>query len=222
MHIQRGPARGMKWISGSATHGCWLGTYELEKQRLLERLIKPGMTIYDVGAQAGFYTLMLSRMVGDSGEVFAFEPSIREARYLIEHVRLNRLRNVHIVQAAVGATPGLSGFSIDRPPCENRLIKEDDGLLVPVVNLDSLSLPPPDLIKMDIEGGESAALEGAVRILYQSHPLVLVALHGEGHARYCPDLLRKYDYKIFALDDSPIANVADVSEIYAVPAGRDC
>ena len=61
------------------------------------------MTVYDVGAQAGFYTLMVSRIVGDSGQVFAFEPSVREARYLIEHVRLNQLRNVRIVQAAVGS-----------------------------------------------------------------------------------------------------------------------
>jgi len=43
--IRRGPAKGLRWISGSATHGCWLGTYELDKQRALERFIKPGMMI---------------------------------------------------------------------------------------------------------------------------------------------------------------------------------
>jgi hypothetical protein len=67
MHIQRGPARGMRWISGSATHGCWLGTYELPKQALVERLVRPGMTVYDIGAQAGFYTLVFSRLVGSAG-----------------------------------------------------------------------------------------------------------------------------------------------------------
>lgn len=57
----------MAWVVGSAPHGCWLGTYELEKQRTIMPFIKPGMTIFDIGAQAGFYTLLFSRLVGPSG-----------------------------------------------------------------------------------------------------------------------------------------------------------
>jgi hypothetical protein len=62
--ILTGPAKGQKWIVGSSNHGCWLGTYELEKQAVLERFVKPGMTVYDIGAQAGFYSLFFSRLVG--------------------------------------------------------------------------------------------------------------------------------------------------------------
>jgi hypothetical protein len=47
--IRRGPAKGLRWIVGANTHGCWLGTYELEKQRALMRFVREGMTIYDVG-----------------------------------------------------------------------------------------------------------------------------------------------------------------------------
>jgi hypothetical protein len=65
--ILRGSAKGLKWIVGSSNHGCWLGTYELEKQVALERFVKPGMTVYDIGAQAGFYTLFFSRLVGGGG-----------------------------------------------------------------------------------------------------------------------------------------------------------
>jgi protein-L-isoaspartate O-methyltransferase len=108
MHIRHGPARGMRWISGSATHGCWLGTYELAKQALVARLVRPGMTVYDIGAQAGFYTLIFSRLVGPSGHVIAFEPCVSELGYLLAHVKLNALTNIRVVQAAVGgdATPG--------------------------------------------------------------------------------------------------------------------
>ena len=171
MHIRHGPARGMKWISGSAVHGCWLGTYELEKQKLLERIVQPGMTVYDIGAQAGFYTFLCSKLVGDTGRVIAFEPSISEARYLLEHVRINQLANVSIVQAAVGASTSLSGFSSDRAICQNRLTAENDKLLVPVISLDSVTLPPPDVIKMDIEGGESDALKGARTLLVKHKPM---------------------------------------------------
>jgi FkbM family methyltransferase len=220
MHIRRGPGRGMKWISGSATHGCWLGTYELEKQKLFAQLVRPGMTVYDIGAQAGYYTLMTSRMVGDSGQVFAFEPSVREAHYLIEHVRINRLHNVRIVQAAVGARAGLAGFSTDRAPCENQLTYQNDGLMVPVVALDSAGLPPPDLIKLDIEGGESDALVGMRGLLVQKRPVVFVALHGTEHATFCPKFLRGCGYSIFDVGGNRILDDFPVDEIYALHASR--
>src|SRR4051794_37935389 len=97
MRIRRGPARGMKWIAGSSIHGCWLGTYELEKQQVLERFVRPGMTVYDIGANAGFYTLFFSSLVGDTGRVFAFEPCPYAARFLIDHVQMNGLSNVRVI-----------------------------------------------------------------------------------------------------------------------------
>jgi hypothetical protein len=64
VRVLQGPARGMKWVVGSGTHGCWLGSYEYSKQRLLRRLIRPGDVVYDVGANVGFYTLLLLRELG--------------------------------------------------------------------------------------------------------------------------------------------------------------
>jgi FkbM family methyltransferase len=215
MHIRRGPARGMKWISGSSVHGCWLGTYELSKQKLLEQVVHTGMTVYDIGAQAGFYTLLLSRLVGESGQVIAFEPSVRELGYLIQHVQENKLSNVRIVQAAVGAQTGLAGFSTDRAPCQNRITNNEDQLLVPLVSLDSLPLPPPHVIKMDIEGGESDALKGASNLLKQHSPIMLIALHGEEHSNFCQDFLKKAGYRIFDLHDREIENNPRTDEIYA-------
>lgn len=54
MRIRRGPARGLICIAWSSTHRCWLGTYELDKQAALQRFVRPGMTIYEISAQAGF------------------------------------------------------------------------------------------------------------------------------------------------------------------------
>jgi FkbM family methyltransferase len=217
MRIRRGPARGLKWISGSSVHGCWLGTYELPKQKLLERLVRPGMTVYDIGAQAGFYTLCLSRMVGETGRVFAFEPFADNVRNLLEHVRINALRNVAIVQAAVAGCSGVRGFTTDRGSCENGLVGEDAALLVPTVSLDSLSLPSPDLIKMDIEGGESEALRGARQVLSEHRPVVLVALHSADHARFCGDFLQSLGYKVMSLSKQPSEPPPFDDEIYAMP-----
>lgn len=222
MRIRSGPARGMKWIAGSSLHGCWLGTYELPKQKLLERLVRPGMTVYDIGAQAGFYTLCLSRMVGENGRVFAFEPFADNVRNLLEHVRMNGLRNVRIVQAAVAACSGVRGFTTDLGACQNAVAGEDDALLVPTVSLDTLSLPPPDLIKMDIEGGESEALRGSRRVLSEHRPVILAALHGPQHATFCHDFLRRAGYNVFDLRGHVLEADAEEDEIYATRADAGC
>ena len=104
--------RGMKWIAGSATHGAWLGSYESDKQRQLATLLKPGMVFFDVGANAGFYTLAAARLVGEHGHVYAFEPLAENVVNLRRHVQLNQLHNASIIQAAVADKQGLSGFNI--------------------------------------------------------------------------------------------------------------
>ena len=217
IRIRRGPARGMKWIAGSSIHSCWLGTYELSKQKLLERLVRPGMTVYDIGAQAGFYTLCLSRMVGDDGRVFAFEPFANNVRNLLEHVRKNGLRNVHIVQAAVAGSNEVRGFTTDRSALENGLADGDAALLVPTVTLDSLNFPTPDLIKMDIEGGECEALRGARLILSEHRPVVLVALHGPEHAKFCRNFLTSLGYKVLRVASQSCEPRLFDDEIYALP-----
>jgi len=218
MHIRRGPARGMKWIADSAVHRCWLGTFELTKQKLIERLVRPGMTVYDVGAQAGSYTLMFSSMVGATGHVIAFEPCAYEARYLLDHLRLNSLSNVKVIQAAVGAVSGLGRFSTERGPCQNQLQAEDTSrLLVPVLALDDAGLAPPEVIKMDIEGGETDALLGARRMLREHRPVVLVALHGSEQRATCPRILREAGLVVFDLDGKLFSGSAPSDEIYALP-----
>lgn len=215
MRIRRGPARGMKWIAGASTHGCWLGTYELPKQKLMEQLVRRGMTAYDIGAQAGFYTLCLSRLVGEEGLVFAFEPFAENVRNLLEHVHMNGLRNVRIVQAAVAGSSGMRAFTTDRGTCQNALAK-DDTLLVPAVSLDSLSLPPPNLLKIDIEGGESEALKGSKHLILAHRPIVLVALHGPEHAIFCRNFLDSLNYEVRDLSNNLSGLSEHKDEIYAV------
>ena len=218
MTIRKGPAAGMKWIAGSANHGCWLGTYELPKQRSLERFVRPGMTIFDIGAQAGFYTLLFSRLTGPSGTVYAFEPCAYEAHYLLDHIRMNGLRNVRVIQAAVWAASGLGALTVDRGQTQNAISGFTDSILqVPTLSLDGLNLPPPNLIKMDVEGAESAVLEGAKRTLEHHRPVVFVALHGAEQRRACAEFLQASNYELYELDGTPLADDARTDEIYALP-----
>lgn len=66
VRVRSGSNRGMTWIVGAGIHRCWLGTYESEKQNAIARFISAGMTLYDVGAHSGFYTLLFSRLHGSA------------------------------------------------------------------------------------------------------------------------------------------------------------
>jgi FkbM family methyltransferase len=202
VRVLQGPLRGARWIAGSATHGCWLGTYERTKQSALVGLLRPGQTFLDVGANVGFYTLLGSRLVGPEGRVVSLEPLPANLGSLRDHVRMNSASNVEVIAAAAGRAGGRLRFAPAASRSMGRL-DESGGLEVDVVSLDELvsagRLPPPHVIKMDIEGGEVAALEGASELLAAHHPTLLLATHGwQKHQESCA-LLRSLNYQIRGL-----------------------
>ncbi len=202
--IRRGINKGRRWVVGSSIHGCWLGTYEYEKQALLSRLLRPGMVVWDVGANAGFYTLAFSRLVGAAGKVYAFEPLAENAKNLLTHVRLNCIENTHIVQAALAERTGLIGFSVAASNSMGRISQQASSYLVPTITVDGFlaHFPEarPDLLKIDIEGAESSLLSGASQLLCDSAPEIVLALHGETQSHKCVELLHSYGYLLYYLD----------------------
>ena len=201
VRVLQGSLRGAVWVVGSATHGCWLGTYERRKQAALSSILRPGDVFWDVGANVGFYSLLASRLTGSSGRVLSLEPLQQNLAYLREHLRLNHTTNVDVIAAAAGRERGRMSFAESPSPSMGRL-DDEGGLEVEVVSLDELLEAhgrPPHVIKMDIEGGEVAALEGSRRLLERHHPTILLATHGwENHRKSCA-LLRDLDYRIRAL-----------------------
>ena len=225
VRVIAGPNRGLRWVVGSSTHGCWLGTYEREKQLVLERFVSPGMIVVDAGANAGYYTLAFSRWVGPEGRVFALEPFAENARNLLRHVSLNRLENITLVQAALSSRPGLGGFEIAQSNSMGSLTASGK-YLVPVMSVDDLvahhGVPVPDVIKMDVEGGESAALEGAKNVLAARKTVIALSLHGPIQKAECLDLLRAAHYRIHRIDGSVVEGNDDPEdEIFALPPHQD-
>lgn len=198
--VMQGPMRGMKWISGSCTHGCWLGSYEYQKQHLFAEAITAGTTVWDIGANVGFYTLLASRK---ASRVIAIEPLPDNIGYLERHLRLNSLRNVEIVAAAVGRECGRQSFSIG----ENRSVGHlgTGSLKVDVITLDSLyaKYGPPDVIKIDVEGAEHSVLEGAQQCLAAS-PVVFLATHSPQLADQCCALLRSIGYEFSQIEQDEL------------------
>jgi FkbM family methyltransferase len=219
--VLAGINQGMKWTVGSTNHSCWLGGYELDMQGAVRRLIGPGMTVFDIGANAGFYTLAFSRLVGNRGQVWAFEPFAENAHNLVRHVGLNGLANVTVVQAAVADRGGLAGLrvGVDR---STGALSDDAPYKVPTVSLDGLVeagiAPAPDAIKIDVEGAEVLVLEGARSLVAAKRPVLFVALHGAEEKRRCREILASYGYEVFLLDGTPLggAPLHDDEQFYAV------
>lgn len=159
------------------------GTYEPETTALLRRVVHPGFVALDIGAQAGYFTLLLSKLVGPEGKVISFEPFEASYNLLTQNVRRNRLLNVEALPVGadeVGSTktyyiPSNSLYSVKD---ERKKNKREDSTTVEVVRLDDY-LPSitrrVDIIKIDIEGAEGAALRGMEGIL-RSNPQVGVVI----------------------------------------------
>ena len=194
MRVLTGPNRGLKWIVGAGNQSCWLGTYESDHAKALAARVKPGMTAFDVGAHAGYYTLMLSRLVGPQGRVFAFEANRANAARLRKHLHLNDIKNVEVIEAAVTDRDGETFFQTNDHVGKYGYMGKisEAGTPVRTVRLDDF--PTPDLIKMDIEGAETLALSGAARILSEHKSTIFLALH-DGALEQAPAILKQHGYR---------------------------
>ncbi len=215
MPILQGKLRGKKWIVGSGNHGYWLGSYEYEKRVIFENLVKEGNIVFDIGANVGFYTLLASVLVGLEGKVFAFEPVPKNLFYLKEHLRINHITNVTVIEAAVSDSRGTALF--DKGPSSSMGHISPNGVLkVKTVSLDELisqeKIPAPHYMKIDVEGAEMLVLSGAKSILANVHPTLFLATHGRTVHQQCCEFLKSLDYHL-----RPIVghNVEETSEILA-------
>lgn len=169
----------------------WLGTYEPQLLETISDLARSGMIAYDLGANVGYVTLMLAQTVGDDGHVYAFEAHPDNVERLRTNIFLNNLNGRVTVQlAAVAGHGGQATFLIGPSTATGKVIGSGgreigvcaNSISVPAVTLDDFVYQdgnePPDIIKMDIEGGEVLAIPGMKRLLAKTRPLVLMELHG--------------------------------------------
>jgi FkbM family methyltransferase len=212
--VLSGPVRGLRWVVGAGDHGCWLGWYERDKAKLLAAAMFTGSVFYDVGANVGFYSLLGAACVGSGGRVFAFEPVPENLVILQKHIAMNQLANVVVIPAAVSDRGGACRFQ-DGAASTTGYLSTEGNREVETVALDALvfegRLPVPQVIKIDIEGGEAAALRGAVETFRMHKPVLFLATHSPDLRRECVTMLRSLCYRI-----ELIGNQAD--EMIARPA----
>lgn len=174
------------------------GTREPEQKYLLERTLEPGMRVLDLGANIGYYTAMMSRLVGEQGSIYAVEPHPDNYELLCKNILLNGLRNVETEQVAIDVCDGrrtllvsdrCNWHSFHDPAVRSREAWADvyerrmsEPILVEARGLASFVAhkPPLDFLRMDLEGYEVEILDALadlpreatrkLRVLMEAHP----------------------------------------------------
>jgi FkbM family methyltransferase len=167
----------------AVTPGLLSGRYEVHLSTVFEKYCTSGMTVVDVGANLGYYSLLASRLVGPSGRVVALEPNSENCRLLLSSLRLNDITNVQLLPVAADTATGWAYYST-HVGSNGGLIEDGEllshpGTIVPTFRLDELVDGPVGFLKMDVEGAEGRVVRGATRIIERDRPIVTTELKDE-------------------------------------------
>jgi FkbM family methyltransferase len=159
------------------------GRYEPAVCAVLRRHVKPGMTVLDIGANIGYLTMLLAKLVTSSGRVVAIEPNPENVKLLEASRRLNGFDQIAVIQIAAGRQTVLLALNVSH---SNGMTAELPGApeailasrTVPCFALDAI-LPrdrPINLVKIDVEGAELYALMGLEETIIRDRPVIVSEL----------------------------------------------
>jgi len=200
------------------------GAWALEETDLLARLVAPGQTVLDIGANMGSHTLAFCNFVGPTGRVLAFEPQRIMYQAMVASVAMNSWTNAHCYMKLVGAEKGsmrLPSVSYETPSNFGMMtlaagreraqtltyLDDDAGEEVEMITLDSLKLAACHLIKIDVEGMEIDVLRGATETIRTHRPLIYMECQRDAQGDASLELLKSLGYDAWRHGDYGSPNV---------------
>lgn len=157
--------------------------YEPVVQQEVRRHLREGDTFLDVGANIGFFSCLGASVVGPRGKVFAFEPNPKNVSLLYQNIALNEFLNVEVLPYALGPTDGFVSFDVTLGTTNGAVVRDPGpgAFKVRTIRLDTFDRRPRQarLLKIDVEGYESAALSGMAEFLIAARPVVIMEFSPE-------------------------------------------
>ena len=209
VQVRRGPAQGI-WLHLNPRTGSdyFNGEVEPEVQAVLHRYLRPGMIVYDIGANIGFFSLLAARLVGTTGRVTAFEADPEIAARVRDNVARNQGGPISVEGKAVWSSSSPVFFaradaemSPDRGlghVIDNDAERPAAGTIrVEAVTVDEYvrKFGAPDFIKCDVEGAEVEVFRGASKLLNEKQPLILCEMHGDENRQTLLKALANFGYQ---------------------------
>ncbi|MGC1187165.1 MAG: FkbM family methyltransferase [Candidatus Acidiferrales bacterium] len=216
---------------GIAQHVISDGVYEPGTTELFKSLLKPGMVVLDVGANFGYYGLIASRIVGNSGAVYAFEPEPKNFRLLNKNITLNNFSNIIPLQVALSNEAGKATLFLDKTNLGMHSVRRgniiaDGGVVeVETTTLDNfvqtkMKNGRVDLITMDVQGAEELVIAGAEQTLRKNDVKIIMEFWPHGLRNIGTDpqelihKLREYGFSITLIDEpDPHVDLCGLAEL---------
>ena len=214
------------------------GTYEELESKIMEEKIEMGNIVVDVGANIGLHTLNMARIVGNTGQVFAFEPDPSNFEILRKNVKINNYQNIILEQKAVGDKHGRTTLYQSDHPGKHRIFPQTEQaksqVQVELTNLDNYfdsdMIDKINFIKIDVEGLEFSVLKGMKNILKNSKKIkILFEFMPENtmEVGFTPIELLNYltsnNFKLYCMDDKTkkLLHVSNNEEIVKLCSTTD-
>lgn len=157
------------------------GVFEPYSVSWVKQILKPEMVVVDVGANFGYYSLLCSSLVGERGHVLAFEPSARFRNRLDEHIKMNNLHNITVVDRGLSDKEEELSLFLGGDSASFHWVGNSEPLGAERVTLTTLDkfvrmhgLTRLDFVKVDIDGHEPRFLDGARETLMTYRPIILI------------------------------------------------
>lgn len=171
--------------------GYILGFYELDITQILKTYCRPGMVVCDIGAHHGYFSMLMAKLVTDSGNCFAFEANKSNYERILHSVSANGIQNLIVENMAVSNQSGQAEIRLY--PGYNSMGRltqyvgsNDQPLfsmseIVPSITLDEYfemkGDRQPGLMKIDVEGAEDVVVDGGIGIISRDKPVIVMEVH---------------------------------------------
>jgi len=203
-----------------------LGGFEKDERGVFAKLIKEGDIVLDVGANIGFQSLLFSRLVGEKGMVYTFEPFPENFALLKKNVETNNIKNVKLAQKAVSDANGKEKFFIDKYSNASHgfySFNANGFIEVEPIKLDNYEMSV-NFVKIDVEGADGKVLKGMTKLIERSPNMKIMI---EFHPRAIEksgitteeflDLLENY-FRIYKVEEENLieTNKKELREKYTI------
>ncbi|MGE3808556.1 MAG: FkbM family methyltransferase [Gemmataceae bacterium] len=227
------------WVDGKIRlnlyrhRGYWWEGRRREQEALeaVSRIVKPGDNVFELGGHIGYITMLLSKLAGPKGRVVVFEPSPDNLKYLRSNVV--GLSNTEVVDKAVSSETGQVTLYEEGLSGQNNSIVSDYEIFDAVRSNSGLQIEvkprqvacttvddeasqramAPSFMKIDIEGAELLALQGALRTLDEARPVIMIELSQNVQA--CLKLFQEHGYLLVAPEGTPVEFCSRLANVYA-------
>jgi len=165
---------------GISTELTLFRVHEPVSTQILLKSLKRGGACLEVGANMGYYTLLMSDLIGIEGRVLTVEPHPKNFKMLLTNVSMNDLRNVECFNLACSNYDGYGKMKVMPQSNWHRLDVDNGGdLQVEVSKVDTLTkeFERLDFMRMDVEGHESKVIEGSHKTIENLRPSLFLEFH---------------------------------------------